>query len=762
MADGEIVVEVRAGTSDFDKKLRNSRQQAGKFDKAATKTARGGAKKLNDEARKGARAVDKYQTALKRTADSAALLTGPLGGIASRLSILGRVTSVSAAALLGFSVAVGAVTVGLSKAISEAEKFQTSGLRVQAVIKATGSSAGITAQEIRELSEAIALSTLASTEGVEAAAAKLLTFRSIQGDTFREALRLSQDLAELGFGSIESGVVRLGRALEDPISGLTALTRLGVTFTAGQKEQIRRFVELNQLARAQAIVLGEVNKISGVGEAVTQGLAGAYDTLGQRVSEFLQDIGNAGPVEFMTNAIKGLTRGVVNLNALLFDSPADKIQELLAARQKITEAAQDASPLLAAAAKNQIAAINAEIAALQNKRVEEIKASAAAREAAKAFAAASAEEARLSKIIEAQAKERERLSKLRETTKRGITEEVAALQQLSAAYVGSSLSAKEFALLEQRITTLSKLNLDATSKEGKEISALIAERMRLTETIARERSEREQDAATNARLQALQTETEATQILMGAIGKSAAVTRAAKVEAKAHRIEQELTTAALQKQETLSARQTEAIRSQAQALAEATVKLEDFQDAQGRAQDAEEEANAKRLEFQETLSSGITDLLFETGSVEDALKGMILQLSRAIVQAQIFKAIQSASGGGGGFFGAVAGVVTGATSTDTTTAARMHSGGSVGSAGQPISVPSSNFINAPRFHNGLKPDEFPAILQQGEEVIPKDQVGNRPQGGRDIVFNISAPDPNAFRKSQRQISRNLRQATAAT
>ena len=36
---------------------------------------------------------------------------------------------------------------------------------------------------------------------------------------------------------------------------------------------------------------------------------------------------------------------------------------------------------------------------------------------------------------------------------------------------------------------------------------------------------------------------------------------------------------------------------------------------------------------------------------------------------------------------------------------------------------SSLFDNAPRLHNGLMPDEFPAILQRGERVIPKNQTG---------------------------------------
>jgi TP901 family phage tail tape measure protein len=50
---------------------------------------------------------------------------------------------------------------------------------------------------------------------------------------------------------------------------------------------------------------------------------------------------------------------------------------------------------------------------------------------------------------------------------------------------------------------------------------------------------------------------------------------------------------------------------------------------------------------------------------------------------------------------------------------KMHSGGVVGLAGTPMMVPAGTFIGAPRLHNGLAPDEFPAILQRGETVLPR-------------------------------------------
>lgn len=728
-------------------------------------------KKMQDASAKANSKLSKFQRLMKQAGDAATLITGPLGGVASRISAIGRVSSLSGAAMLSLALAIGAVTIGLSKAISEAEKFERSGLRIEAVLKATGSSSGFTAKEIRGLSEEIARATLANTAGVEAAAAKLLTFRSIQGDVFTEALKLSQDLAELGFGSIESGALQLGKALQDPITGLTALTRVGVDFTATQKDQIKRFVEANQLAKAQGLILGVLNnQVGGVGVKAAQGLTGAYDTLGQEVSELLQNIGNAGPIQVMTAAMNGLGNSIRALNDALFTAPADKIQELLAERAEAQEIADFNIPGISKVSALRVKLINQEIRALQDKRVEEQKSASSARAAAEASRVAAIKEAEIAKVLEKQAAERERLTKLRESTIHSIKEEIAVLGALASAQTNASMSARDLAEMKERVTVLTRLGLDATSKEGEAVSALIKERTRLTAVLAQERAEREQAAATGARLKSIEAEIAATNILSAAIGGSTEEVRAARVASKAYRIEQELIASVLQKQGELTSAQADAFREQAQAIAESSVRLEEAQAAQSNLLAVEQEANAKRVEFQETLASGLTDIVTGTESAEDALKKMVLQISQAIIQAQILNAIQSTSGGAGGTSGVIGFISTavssasasGSSAGSTTTAARLHRGGTVGQAGQAVSVPASNFISAPRFHDGLKPDEFPAILQRGEEVTPKDQVGARRGGDRPIVFNVNTPDADSFRKSQRQISRKFRQATAAT
>jgi len=255
---------------------------------------------------------------LARASDAA---TRALAGMGGSLGTLGGALSGATTAAAGLSTALFAVgaaaATGLTAAIQVAEKFERLSLRTEAIVRATGGAAGVSAQEIRTLSQEIARSTLASTAGVEEAAQKLLTFRSVAGDTFARTLRAAQDLAAVGFGTIESASVQLGKALENPVEGMSALTRVGVSFSAAQKEVIKTLTETGQAAEAQRLLLAAVEQqVGGSGAAEAGGLAGAYDTLGQNVEEFLQRIGNTGPLQVATFAINQLARAVEGLNMM--------------------------------------------------------------------------------------------------------------------------------------------------------------------------------------------------------------------------------------------------------------------------------------------------------------------------------------------------------------------------------------------------------------------------------------------------------------
>jgi hypothetical protein len=109
------------------------------------------------------------------------------------------------------------------------------------------------------------------------------------GGAFDRATNAALDLAAAGFGSAESNAVQLGKALQDPIKGVTALAKSGVTFTAQEKEKIKTLVESNKMLEAQEIVLAAIEKQVG-GTA----LATANDT--DKMREAVAQAGQSGGV----------------------------------------------------------------------------------------------------------------------------------------------------------------------------------------------------------------------------------------------------------------------------------------------------------------------------------------------------------------------------------------------------------------------------------------------------------------------------------
>ena len=219
-------------------------------------------------------------TSLRDQASVIATLQGPLGGIASRFSSLGSV--ISEIGPLGGIAAVGitALSVAAEKAVTKFAELQQQQFTIAAVLRATGNASGQTAAGIDDLAVSIADATLATGEQARAAAATLLTFRAVSGDTFTQTLKLAQDLAAVGFGDINTAARALGRTLQDPLNGMQALRREGIVFSAAQKQQVKDFMDVGNVAAAQKVILDQVQaSVGGAGAAQAGGLTGAWHSM---------------------------------------------------------------------------------------------------------------------------------------------------------------------------------------------------------------------------------------------------------------------------------------------------------------------------------------------------------------------------------------------------------------------------------------------------------------------------------------------------
>ena len=85
------------------------------------------------------------------------------------------------------------------------------------------------------------------------------------------------------------GATQLGKALEDPIVGLGALRRVGVSFTDAQKEMIKVLTMTGRKAEAQRIILDALDQqVGGAGVKAATGLAGAVDSLREKLDIFFE------------------------------------------------------------------------------------------------------------------------------------------------------------------------------------------------------------------------------------------------------------------------------------------------------------------------------------------------------------------------------------------------------------------------------------------------------------------------------------------
>ncbi|MEM9043517.1 MAG: hypothetical protein AAGC81_02395 [Pseudomonadota bacterium] len=232
-------------------------------------------------------------------------------------------------AFVGAFAGVG-IAQGVRAIIGGAAQAEQQFSRLAAQIANTGGVAGRSLQDIEALAQEIGINTLASTQQVRDSASSLLTFRNVAGSVFDDTLRLSQDLAESGIGSLQSNVIQLGKALNDPTKGLSALSRSGVTFTKAQEDMIKGLVRSGDLLTAQTLIIEELKaQVEGAGVAAAQGFNGALDTLIERAKLFGEAFGGqalnplagflrglAGALGFITNNLDVFNGAIVGVATL--------------------------------------------------------------------------------------------------------------------------------------------------------------------------------------------------------------------------------------------------------------------------------------------------------------------------------------------------------------------------------------------------------------------------------------------------------------
>ena len=489
-----LSADLTANTSTFDARIKKSRGI------------------LATTGRKMSRDADtfskKTSLAFKRAGQSAAAFEGPLGGVAGRLSGLANIANTTGIAIGGTILAFAGLALGMKKGIQVADEYEGSMNRVEAILKATAGASGQSAEGIREFSNELAAGTLASVAGVEAAAAKLLTFRRITGDTFKRTLVLAQDLAATGFGSLSDNVTQLGKALEDPIRNLGALTRNGVSFTQAQQDVIKALFETGRAAEAQGIILDALaQQVGGAGAAEGGPIAKGLDLLSQRLDEFFLSLDKAsGASGIFSTGLNNLNRNLERITGFIEPKDETFIEQLARETEQLNfmieqtaEEIKERNKLVENQGRGE-EIVQREIL-IQQLLVDGIKARIAnEKEKALALAAtAKAEQDKMSaemisaKIAKARAaadkivaKELERKAKLITDTTERLEREVVALTAQDEALKSNVVSIQDAATAREVLLEIQKLGIAEGSAEGEVLEFLIRKRNALKSIIQEE------------------------------------------------------------------------------------------------------------------------------------------------------------------------------------------------------------------------------------------------------------------------------------
>jgi phage-related minor tail protein len=177
--------------------------------------------------------------------------------------------------------------------------------QVEARLKSTGGVSGFTAKQLQLFADEMQRLTTFSGEAVLAIETVLLAFTNIRGETLKGATRAILDLSVAMKQDLQASAVQVGKALQDPIKGLTSLQRVGISFSASQQEIIKRLAQTGHVASAQNVVLDELQKkFGGAAEAAAGTLGGALQQLGNAFGDLLKV---RGALPQLTGEVQALT-----------------------------------------------------------------------------------------------------------------------------------------------------------------------------------------------------------------------------------------------------------------------------------------------------------------------------------------------------------------------------------------------------------------------------------------------------------------------
>lgn len=217
---------------------------------------------------------------------------------------------------LALTAAIGIGVGGLGYAAMKGGEEFTAWNKVQqqtaAGIKSTGGAANVTARHVQKMSERLEGVSTVDENLIQSGANVLLTFTKIRNevgkgnDVFDRANKLGLDLSVRLEKDIGSSAIMLGKALNDPIKGMTAMSRAGVQFSEDQAKAITKMVETGDILGAQKAILSELEtQVGGSAKAYGDSFEGMKNRVGDTLGDLARSLFVTFNIEEMVKKAAG-------------------------------------------------------------------------------------------------------------------------------------------------------------------------------------------------------------------------------------------------------------------------------------------------------------------------------------------------------------------------------------------------------------------------------------------------------------------------
>ena len=252
------------------------------------------------------RASQQLNNTLGKTEKRAATATGNI----QRMGVSFRTTAASIVAI------TGAVTF-LSRSLNVLGEREADAAALSNGLQKLGKGEA-ELKRLQKAADELGKATLFNQEDFDAGFALLTSFTSIGVNSFERVAEAAADVAQITGQDVKSSLLQLAKALQDPVRGLTALSRSGTTFTDQQKEQIKALVESGKQIEAQNLILKEIETQYGnaARAAGSAGYAGSVDSLGESFRDFQERLARG-----VTPAVNGTLVALTDLFDLLNQIP---------------------------------------------------------------------------------------------------------------------------------------------------------------------------------------------------------------------------------------------------------------------------------------------------------------------------------------------------------------------------------------------------------------------------------------------------------